>query len=213
MPVARAGRRAVTLVVVIVAAVSVLAIGSIGQLSTRMMAIARLVDEHRVSEEATRLWAGLRASPPPLEWVPREGGVRGAVEYLRGCTNPADRVFVFGFFPDVLYFSGRAAAADRVVNLRGFGIDPREERATVSALAAHPAAVALVETSSGGGSSAGHVLDGLHPLLERYVADHYDRAATTDFGGSTGSRFDVWVKRSYQARRGGSFDLPCLTAR
>ena len=121
--------------------------------------------------------------------------MRGAVEYLRECTAPFDRVLVFGFLPDVLYYSGRGAAADRAVILRGFGTDPDEERTTIAAMNRHPAAVAIVETNRGSGSMAGKVLDGLHPILEDPLASGYARVETTSFGGSTGALFDVWVNR------------------
>ncbi len=129
---AGATRWALRITLVIAVLVSVLAVSAFGQLPRRIAAILTLVDEHRLNEESSRLWQGLTAAPPPLDWIPREGGVRGAVEYLRACTTPADRILVFGFYPDVLYFSGRGAATDRVVILRGFGIDPGEERRTVS---------------------------------------------------------------------------------
>jgi 4-amino-4-deoxy-L-arabinose transferase-like glycosyltransferase len=185
--------RLLRITLVIAVSISTLAVSAFGQLPRRATAILTLVDEHRLSEESSRLWQGLMGVPPPLDWIPREGGVRGAVEYLRECTNPPDRILVFGFYPDVLYFSGRGAATDRVVLLRGFGIDADEERATVSAITKHPAVVAIVETNSGSGSLAGRVLDGLHPLLENYLMTNYRRSATTSFGGSTGARFDVWV--------------------
>jgi hypothetical protein len=189
----RVARLGLRVALVIAVSISALAVSAFGQLPQRTAAILTLVDEHRLNEESSRLWQGLTTAPPPLDWVPREGGVRGAVEYLRRCTNPSDRILVFGFYPDVLYFSGRGAATDRVVILRGFGIDPDEERTTVSAIMKHPAVIAIVETNAGSGSLAGRVLDGLHPLLEQHLMTNFYRAATTAFGGSTGALFDVWV--------------------
>jgi 4-amino-4-deoxy-L-arabinose transferase-like glycosyltransferase len=193
LPLSSVARLALRATLVIAALVSALAVSAFGQLPQRTAAILTLVDEHRLSDESSRLWRGLTAVPPPLDWIPREGGVRGAVEYLRDCTDASDRVLVFGFYPDVLYFSGRGTAADRVVILRGFGTDADDERTTMSAITRHPAIVAIVETSAGSGSAAGRVLDGLHPLLENYLTTNYHRVATTAFGASTGARFDVWI--------------------
>ena len=151
----------------------------------------------------------MAAIPPRLDDIPREGGVRGAGEYLRQCTAPADRVLVFGFYPDIVFYSGRATAADRAVLLRGFGVAPDEEQRTLDALTRHPPRVAIVEVTTGAGSGAGTVLDGLHPLVERYLADHYSRAATTDFGGSTGATFDLWTEKTRPMMRLGPFGLPC----
>jgi hypothetical protein len=190
-----AARASVRVVLVTVGVVTVLAVGSFGLLPRRAASILTLLDEQRWNEESSRLWDGLTRVPPPLDWIPREGGVRGAVEYLRACTAPSDRILVFGFFPDVLYFSGRAAATDRVVLLRGFGTDADEERATLAAMDRHPATIGIVETNAGSGSAAGRVLDGLHPRIERYLTERYARVATTDFGGSTGALFDVWLDK------------------
>jgi hypothetical protein len=119
---------------------------------------------------------------------------------------------VFGFYPDIVYFSGRGSAADRIVLLRGFGVDPAEERTTVSAMRRHRGALAIVETNQGGGSRAGRVLDGLHPIAEQYLAAEYTRVGTTDFGGSAGTMFDVWMHRSRAGAGPGPFALPCLSA-
>jgi len=84
-----------------------------------------------------------------------------------------------------------------------------EERRTLDAINRHPATVAIVEVTSGSGSTTGRVLDGMHPLLERYLAERYTRAATTSFGGSSGALFDVWISMAREATRSGPFGLPC----
>jgi len=70
-----------------------------------------------------------------------------------------------------------------------------------------PAVVAIVESNSGSGSQAGRVLDGLHPLLEHYLAANFYRAATTAFGGSTGALFDVWVNVQKRDLGGVAHDI------
>jgi hypothetical protein len=197
--------------IVAIACVSIIAAGAFGRFPRRVATVVALMDEQRLNEETSRLWDDLVSTPPPLRAVPRENGVRGAVEYLRRCTRLNDRVLVFGFFPDVLYFSGRPAAADRIVLLRGFGVAPDEEQRTVTALMKHPARLAIVETNEGSGSSAGKVLDGLHPLVEGYIAARYSRVATTAFGASTDAMFDVWIDRQAGDRmrdgcRGGEWN-------
>ena len=206
-----AGRRqrAIRVATVVVLSITTIAICSYAMVARNATAIVMLADEGRLGEEASRLWAWLLASPPRLDDVPREGGVRGAVEYLEQCSAPADRILVFGFYPDMLFYSGRGTAADRVVLLRGFGVMPDEEQRTLDAMNRHPASVAIVEVTAGTGSVAGRVLDGLHPMVERYLADRYSRAATTTFGGSTGATFDLWINKTRQVTRPGPFGLPC----
>ena len=183
--------------------VTTLAICSFGAVGARVKAIAVLIDEGRVRDEAARLWQGIVVSPPRLDWIAREGGVRGAVEYLQQCTTPTDRVLIYGFYPEVLFYSGRGAASDRVVLQRGFGVSPDDERRTLQALIRHPAAVAIVEATRGSGTTAGRVLDGLHPIVEQHLAAHYTRVATTGFGGSTGAAFDVWIDSAHPTTQTG----------
>lgn len=189
--------------------ITTLAIASYGAAGARVKAIAVLIDEGRGREEAERFWQGIVASPPRFDAVARASGVRGAVEYLQQCTAPSDRVLIYGFFPEVLFYSGRGAAADRVVLQRGVGVSPEDERRTLQALTRHAAAVVIVEATRGSGTSAGRVLDGLHPIVEQYLATHYTRVATTGFGGSTGAAFDVWMDNARTTTQAGPFGLPC----
>jgi hypothetical protein len=209
-PLPRVASNAIRLLIASVSFITVMAVCSFGQSTVHAGRLTALVDEGGVHDEALRLWQGLFAVPPRLDWVPREGGVRGAVEYLRQCTGAHDRVLVFGFYPDIVFFSGRGAATDRMVLLRGFATHPDDEGRLLTAMRRHPAAVAIVGSDSGNGSAGGRVLDGVHPLLEQYLVSHYTRVATTGFGGSSGAAFDVWAMTDRRPSGTGPFDLPCF---
>jgi hypothetical protein len=109
-PMPRAARYGLRSGIVAVVAISTLALCSVGQAGSHLAVIATLADEGRLDAEASRLWEGLTATPPRLDWIAREGGVRGSVEYLQQCTAPSDRVLMFGFYPETLFYSGRGAA-------------------------------------------------------------------------------------------------------
>ena len=189
--------------------ITTLAIASFGAVGPRLKALGVLIDEGGGRDEAERLWQGIVATPPRLDWVARASGVRGAVEYLQQCTSPADRVLIYGFFPEVLFYSGRGSAADRIVLQRGFGVSAEDERRTLQALTRHPAAAVIVEATPGSGTTADRVLDGLHPLVEQYLATHYTRVAMTGFGGSTGAAFDVWMDNARSTTQAGPYGVPC----
>jgi hypothetical protein len=109
----------------------------------------------------------------------------------------------------LLFFSGRAAAADRVVVLEGFWTLPEEQRRAVAAMEKGPMPLAVIET--GPDTSGDGDFTRSFPLLKEYLLEHHRFIGTTDFGASTGLLFDVWVQRdralagTYQA-----FSLPCF---
>jgi hypothetical protein len=137
--------------------------------------------------------------------------MRGAVEYLRHCTAPDDRVLVYGFHPEVLFFSGRGSAADRSVVLRGFFTQPHEQQRTIDAIRrAHPP-VALIDIDSAGRPDGNRVIDVTLPLIDRYLSQHFVSAGITSFGGSTDAEFHVLVdKERTPSGTYGPFALPCF---
>ena len=193
-----------------VVAITVVATGAYSRILSSVDRIGLLARHRQLVAEPMSMWRTLVATPPALDVVRQESGARGAVDYLRRCTRQTDRVLVFGFFPEMIFYSGRPAAADRVVLLRGFGTDPADERHTLAAMLKHPPVLAIVEATPGGGSPAGLMLDGLHPLLEHELSSAYRRVATTAFGGSSGVLFDVWVNNTVDTTGPRLFDVPCL---
>ena len=153
----------------------------------------------------------LLASPPPLSWLSKETGMRGAVEYLRSCTAADDRVLVYGFFPEILFFSGRGFAADRVVLYRGFWTKPHEQQRTIDAIRRTRVPVVLIDVASAGNPPAGKWLDPSMSLIDRYVSQNYVSSGTSGFGASTDVVFNVLVDKDltpagiYQP-----FGLPCF---
>ena len=161
--------------------------------------------------EIERRLTELLASPPSLEWVSRETGMRGAVEYLRNCTAPDDRVFVYGFYPQLLFFSGRGSAADRMVILRGFFTRPLEQQRTIDAVGRSHPPVVLIDVDAAGRPDGGRLIDATLPLIDRYLSQRYVSAGVTSFGASTGAEFHVLVdKQRVPTGTYRPFLLPCF---
>ena len=153
----------------------------------------------------------LLASPPSLEWVSRETGVRGAVEYLRSCTAPDDRVFVYGFHPELFFFSGRGMAADRVFVLRGFWTQPHQQQRTIDTIERARAPIVLIDVGAAGNPGEGRLLDATLPLIDRYLSQRYASAGVTGFGASTDAMFHVLVDRQRTPTSTyGPLSLPCF---
>jgi hypothetical protein len=161
--------------------------------------------------EIERRLTELLASPPSLEWVSRETGMRGAVEYLRNCTAPDDRVFVYGFYPQLLFFSGRGSAADRMVILRGFFTRPEEQQRTIDAIGRSHPPVVLIDVNAAGRPDGGRLIDATLPLIDRYLSQRYVSAGVTSFGASTDAEFHVLVdKQRVPTGTYRPFLLPCF---
>jgi hypothetical protein len=153
----------------------------------------------------------LLVSPPSLEWVSRETGVRGAVEYVRSCTAPDDRIFVYGFHPEIFFFSGRGMAADRVSVLRGFWTQPHQQQRTIDTIERARAPIVLIDVNAAGNPGDGRLLDGTLPLIDRYLSQRYASAGVTGFGASTDAMFHVLVDRQRTPTRTYQpFALPCF---
>ena len=170
-----------------------------------------MFDPQARQTDLDRKWNELWASPPSLEWVSRETGMRGAVEYLQRCTAPEDRVLVYGFYPEVIFFSGRGSAVDRAVVLRGFWTQPHEQQRTIAKIQRASAPVVLIDVEAAGTLDSERVIDATLPLLDRYLSQHYVSAGVTGFGASTGVAFNVLVDR--QRMPTGTyppFSLPCF---
>lgn len=205
-----------TAMVVLVAAVYVTTAGAVaafGDVRRGVHDALVALDPEALPEELDRRLAWLAETPPPLSALSRDTGMRGAVEYLRRCTAPDDRVFVYGFYPELLFFSGRASAADRAVVMRGFWAREAEQRRTIAAMMKGPAPLALIDVETAGSASAGRFLDPSLAILDAYLAQHYDEVGTTGFGASTNLAFRVLVdRRRMPTGTYAPLSLPCFAA-
>jgi hypothetical protein len=191
-----------------------LTFASVGAFARVVEALDRasvILEPSTLAATVSRRIDDLVASPPPATWLSYETGMRGAVEYLRECTAPRDRVLIYGFHPELLFFSGRASAADRSVLAVGSWTRPADQQRTLLAMRKGNMRLALIDAHPWGPASRSGAFRHDFPLIEAYLRERYRLAATTDFGSSTGLAFDVWVDATRTP--GGvyePFSLPCF---
>jgi hypothetical protein len=204
----RSGRvaRSIAVVMLVFTYASVVAFAQVVETVRRVMVI---VEPHMFASAVDRRIEDLTASPPPAGWLSQATGMRGAVHYLRRCTAPDDRVLVYGFYPELLFFSGRASAVDRAMLASGYWTRPVDQQRTLSAMQKGPVPVALIDSSAAGRASVAFTQS--FPMIEQHLRERYRRVATSDFGASTGLVFDVWADPAREVVRVYEpFSLPCF---
>jgi hypothetical protein len=152
----------------------------------------------------------LLSSPPPLTWLSPQTAAYGAVTYLRACTAPGDRLFVYGFYPELFFFSGRGSAGNPPIHLSGLWRTPAEQRRTVDTLSRHRVPIALIDATPAGGFSRDLLFPVTHPIVHEHLLDNFERIGITDFGGSTDVRYEVWAHKGWAAIQTPQWSpLPC----
>jgi hypothetical protein len=199
--------RATAMVAVVVTLGSVAAFALLGR---RLEQVPIFSGWGAFAGHARELTADLLASPPPAGWLSPESGARGAVDYLRACTGPDDRILVYGFYPELFFFSGRASATNPLMFHSGFWTFPDEQRTTASSILRHRVPIALIDATPVGGSSRDRVFASTYPTLHQHLLDTYKPIGIRNFDASTDVRFSVWVHKGWSAPLTHSqSSLPC----
>jgi hypothetical protein len=141
---------------------------------------------------------------PPAQWSeePVEGRLR-ASQYLAMCTDPADRVLVAAYAPEVLVLANRGFAGGQPTVSLGFYVSEPEQRATLARWKGQSVPIVLAPE----GYETEFVTD--YPLLAAHVADSYREAGVIPLG--EGAHFRVLVENTQRAHRiDPRFGLPCF---
>ena len=122
-------------------------------------------------------WAAMRGDP--AVWWETDGltDTRALARWLRECTAPTDRVLVFGYYPDVVFFSRRAFAGGQVFLHSGYFSSPDEQTLTVARLQRQSVPFVIVERAEL------PALRGTYAGIGAFVLAHYTAVATSDFHG------------------------------
>jgi hypothetical protein len=130
-------------------------------------------------QRTARVARELRASPPLRAFrdLDHPGSLRVA-EYLNACTTPGDRVFVFGNYPEVYFFSGRLFAGSHVWLVPGFYVSDRDQQGIVERLQRWPVPIIVTEPSAEYDASYRKYF----PIVTAFLDRHYRDVGPVQFG-------------------------------
>jgi hypothetical protein len=155
---------------------------------------------------AAAAWKELGTHPPGLHEDPQQPRLLRLAAYVAACTEPTDRLFVLGMYPELYYFSNRLFAGGHAWLLPFYYSGDREERHIVERLERARVPVVVTETESTYEGEYRPVFDQVDSYLQR----HYEQAGEIDVGAPQPLR--VLVRRDHQVfRRYEPLDLPCFT--
>jgi hypothetical protein len=156
-------------------AIAVVTLGAIVGLAGNP--VRRLFDYARdLPGSVTRPWAALH---DPIGWWEGDGltDTRALARWLRECTRPDDRVLVFGYYPEVVFFSQRSFAGGQAFLHSGYYSSPAEQDLTVARLQHQHVPFIVIERSDL------PALDGTYLRIGNYVRNHFTAVVTSDFRG------------------------------
>ena len=110
---------------------------------------------------------------PPSPALVLERGEAVLVEYLRRCTQPADRVFATWFVPQLYFFSGRGFAGGMVVTFGGHWSEPDRQHRIVAKLKTEPVPVVIFQDD-------GAEFRATYPIVDDYLRANYRSAGSID---------------------------------
>jgi hypothetical protein len=145
------------------------------------------------------------ARMPPAAWTGAgEQGTLRASQYLAECTDPADRVLLATYAPEVPVYARRLVAAGQGTFGLTFYESEAQQREAVARLQQQSVPVVIGSFEDYEGDFAGD-----YRLVAAWVAAHYREAGSISVDGEP--RFRVLVESSRPVRRTHpSFDLPCF---
>lgn len=164
---------------------------------------SRLANPTEVGGQFQTVRAALQQMPPQ-QWSEElaEGRIR-ASQYLAMCTDPADRVLVAAYAPEVLVLANRGFAGGQPTVSLGFYVSEAEQRVTLARWQQQSVPIVLAPE----GYESEFVTD--YPLLAAHVADHYREAGVIALG--EGAQFRVLVENTQRMHRiDPRFGLPCF---
>ncbi len=143
----------------------------------------------------------LSISPATVGWLPSDSErYRPLVRYLHDCTRPTDRVFAFGFLPDIIFFSARGFAGGHGTYDPWLHGSLRSQRQTVERLRRQSVPVALLRGGMGAYPS----------LVADYFSEWYRPVATID--PASAERVSVLVdRRRVPSGHYAPLDAPCFS--
>ena len=140
-----AGRGVAAAAVLIVTCVSVWEIGRL-QIWLDSTGFGHGVSLARIRTLTIETYRYLSISPPVDAWAPSDSeGIRALTRYIHECTNPDDRLFIAGFFPDVHFYSARGFAGGQEDFNPDLHSSLRNQRLTIDRLERQSVPIVLIK--------------------------------------------------------------------
>ena len=198
-----AARVGIPLVIVVVAGLTGLAVAPAFRFALRDSHIG--FDPGGIVGRAQEITARFRQTWPLERWTsPESAGPIKLVFYLDACTQPADRVFVSQYLPQVPALSRRAFAGGQPDLRPGFFATDEDQQLFLERIKTQSVPVLIVPPADeyGGFVEA-------FPEVARYFAADYAPAGERDLGD--GLRVAILARRdAVPSSRYGPLDLPCF---
>ncbi len=160
----------------------------------------------QVVTKAGLVWQELGASPALFTTDAEQPSILKIAAYVQACTEPADRLFVLGSYPELYYFADRLFAGGHAWLLPLYYSDDVDEARILMRLRNARVPIILTENQSEYDRDYRPVFE----QIDAYLRDTYTQGGEVDAGGPRPLRVlvrkDLDVRRRYQP-----FDLPCFT--
>jgi hypothetical protein len=158
-----------------------------------------------VANRASEVWDALGVSPPAFSDDDEQPRLLQLASYLNACTNPTDRLFVLGVYPELYYFSDRPFAGGHAWLLPFYYSNEGDEARIVARLRSAPVPIVITE----GGSEYEEEYRPVFEQVDAYLRDEYVHAGDVDVSGDRPLR--VLVRSGLEPM--GQYDrlsLPCF---
>jgi hypothetical protein len=123
----------------------------------------------RVAERAGAVWRSLGRDPSAFIDEDEQPGLLKIAGYVRACTEPGDRLFVLGVYPELYYFADRPFAGGHAWLLPLYYSGPDDEARVVARLKAARVPIVLTEDRATYDREYRPVFE----QIDKYLRDHY----------------------------------------
>ena len=160
-----------------------------------------------VVERAGAVWRSLGRHPSAFLDEREQPGLLRIADYVRACTEPGDRLFVLGVYPELYYFADRPFAGGHAWLLPLYYSGADDEARVVARLKAARVPIVLTEDRATYDREYRPVFE----QVDRYLRDHYVDVGEIDVGDAPPLRVLAHARISPSGQY-EPLGLPCFAA-
>jgi hypothetical protein len=203
----RAARVCLWISAVIGLALSVCSVNGLAHMARTLRDTGFTSGPAEVVERAGAVWRSLGRHPGAFLDERDQPGVLRIADYVRACTEPGDRLFVLGVYPELYYFADRPFAGGHAWLLPLYYTGADDEARIVARLNAASVPIVLTEDRA----TYDREYRPVFQQIDRYLRDHYVDVGEIGVGDAPPLR--VLANAGVAARgRYGPLGLPCFAA-